>query len=150
MCFHLTFFFAYCISVSEHSACQLNAERARSKRITEMLSRTDLTLAQRSHFFRPPLFIHEAITVKHLKLKTETTGTKSSKPGETCATIVTTLNQDKENWFKIFGRRRRYRSPTLTLSAIVALLVDASANKHHLAVPVNAVSIYPALTQLMA
>jgi len=37
-------------------------------------------------------------------LKTATTGTKSSKPGETCGTIVTTLNQDKENWFKIFGR----------------------------------------------
>ena len=115
-----------------------------------MLSRADLTLAQRSHFFRPPLFIHEAITVKHLKLTTETTGTKSYKPGETCATIVTTLNQDKENWLKIFERSRRCRSPTLTLSAIVALLVDASANKHHLAVPVNAVSIYPALTQLMA
>jgi hypothetical protein len=77
------------------------------------------------------------MTAKHLKLTTETTGTKSSKPGETCATIVTTLNQDKENCLKIFERSRRCRSPTLTLSAIVALLVDASANKHHLAVPLK-------------
>ena len=108
-----------------------------------MLSRTDLTLAQRSHFFRRLLFIHEAITAKRIRLKTETTGTKSSKPGETCATLVTTLNQD-------LREAHRCTSPTLTLSAIVALLVDASANKHHLAVPVNAVSIYPALTQLRA
>jgi hypothetical protein len=54
-------------------------------------------VAHRPHFnskiaFLPtPFFIHEAITAKRLKLTTETTGTKSSKPGETCATIVTTL-----------------------------------------------------------